>query len=302
MSRQRRLRWTILGAGTAGRARARGIERDERGDLVSVWRGRFAGELGVPAATSLEAAIEAATAVAICSPSEAHAEQVRAVLEAGRHALVELPLALDAAEAAELFALARRRGRVLHVEHIELLDAPSQTLRALVRPTVIEKIEVKFERQGPGSADPASLALGNLARLHRVASVGGAFSHVHAVRASSGRLEASLTLATGAEITATFQQAPYFARRTVLRIDAPGSCWEQINGNLTRDGNPQTLLGVGPLFNRDQAVASGRILDGAPAYVDEERILHVLDVATMLARGETGPVPHRSAARGRESP
>lgn len=302
MSRLRRLRWAISGAGTAGRARARAIERDERSTLVSVWRGRFADELGVPPATSLDEAIAAATAVAICAPSEHHAAQVRAVLEAGRHALVEFPLALDAGEAAELFALAHRQQRVLHVEHIELLDAPSQTLKALVRPSVIEQIAIQFERPGPDGAAPAALALGNVARLHRVVSVAGPFARVEAMEASAGRLEARLALGTGARVTATFQQAPYFARRTVLQIDTPGTHWEQINGGLTRDGNPQTLLGVGPLFNRDQLVASGRILDGAPPYVTEAQILHVLDVAGMLARGETGPVPHRSAAQGGDSP
>jgi hypothetical protein len=54
---------------------------------------------------------------------------------------------------------------------------------------------------------------------------------------------------------------------------------------------PVTLVGLGSLFGRDQRMATARILDGAPPYVDEERILHVLEVVERLGRLETGPVP-----------
>jgi 2-hydroxy-4-carboxymuconate semialdehyde hemiacetal dehydrogenase len=58
-----------------------------------------------------------AGAVVLASPSPVHAEQARRALEAGRHVLVEIPLALSASEGAELVRLAEIRDRVLMVCH-----------------------------------------------------------------------------------------------------------------------------------------------------------------------------------------
>ncbi|MBM3775088.1 MAG: Gfo/Idh/MocA family oxidoreductase [Acidobacteria bacterium] len=52
-------------------------------------------------------------AVDICLPTHLHAPLVLAALRAGKHVLVEKPLALDGASADELVAEARRSGRVL---------------------------------------------------------------------------------------------------------------------------------------------------------------------------------------------
>ncbi len=48
--------------------------------------------------------------VAVCSPSEYHADQAVAALEAGKHVVVEKPLALTVADADHVVELARRRG------------------------------------------------------------------------------------------------------------------------------------------------------------------------------------------------
>ena len=50
--------------------------------------------------------------VHITSPNRLHLPQARAALEAGKHVVCEKPLAMTAAETAELLALARRSGRV----------------------------------------------------------------------------------------------------------------------------------------------------------------------------------------------
>jgi myo-inositol 2-dehydrogenase/D-chiro-inositol 1-dehydrogenase len=53
--------------------------------------------------------------VDVVLPSHLHFEVGRAVLESGRHLLMEKPMALTAAECAELNALARRQGKLLAV-------------------------------------------------------------------------------------------------------------------------------------------------------------------------------------------
>jgi biliverdin reductase len=58
-----------------------------------------------------------------------HEKMVRASLESGKHVVVEYPLALEPHAALELIALARSKGLLLHVEHIELLGGVHQTIK-----------------------------------------------------------------------------------------------------------------------------------------------------------------------------
>ncbi|MCB9685661.1 MAG: Gfo/Idh/MocA family oxidoreductase [Alphaproteobacteria bacterium] len=293
------LRWSVIGVGVAGRARARAIAADPRAQLACVWRGKHAPETGARMATDLADAIASADVVAICSPTGVHADQARQVLRAGRHCLVEFPLATTASEAASLFALARERGLVLHVEHIELLEAAGRTLGSHVRPEIVASASVSFRGVGPEGASAPDLALANVARLHRLCAVTGPIASVVAVDHEPGRLTAELLTAHGSRATCLFEQAPYFQRRTLLEVrTAAGAAWKQSNDLLTRDGVPQTLLGVGELFPKDQRRVSARILDGTAPYVAEERVLHVLDLVAMLGARTTGTLPHRSDAGG----
>ena len=56
-------------------------------------------------------------AVVVTSPSAKHAEQAQAALEAGKHVLVEIPLALSLHESETLTALAAKQERTLMVAH-----------------------------------------------------------------------------------------------------------------------------------------------------------------------------------------
>ena len=56
-------------------------------------------------------------AIVVASPNHVHAEQARAALDAGRHVLVEIPLALSAPEAESLVVLADQRRLTLMVCH-----------------------------------------------------------------------------------------------------------------------------------------------------------------------------------------
>jgi predicted dehydrogenase len=72
-------------------------------------------------------------AIAIAANSSAHYSLARAALEAGKHVLVEKPLAQSGREAAHLNELAEARGLVLMVGHLLIYHPAVDKLRALVR-------------------------------------------------------------------------------------------------------------------------------------------------------------------------
>jgi predicted dehydrogenase len=71
-------------------------------------------------------------AVSVCVPHHLHAEIVRAALDAGKHVLVEKPLALNAAEGRLLLDAARQANRVLMVEMTHRFYPPVQQAREIV--------------------------------------------------------------------------------------------------------------------------------------------------------------------------
>jgi predicted dehydrogenase len=70
--------------------------------------------------------------VVIAAPDALHAEIARQVLDAGKHALVEKPMAMSVADANDLAARARQRGLVLMTGHILLYHAAFRRLRETV--------------------------------------------------------------------------------------------------------------------------------------------------------------------------
>lgn len=72
-------------------------------------------------------------AVVVATPATSHAELTRRALAAGKHALVEKPLAMSADECRELGSLATDRGLTLMVGHTFLYNAAVRWLRDHVR-------------------------------------------------------------------------------------------------------------------------------------------------------------------------
>jgi len=126
----------LLGLGTIGRSHARALA--ELRDLA-VLVGRSGGapmaaaEAGWPDAAHLSVQDlldrEDIDVLAICSPSGAHAENALASLEAGKHVVVEKPLALAAGEADRIVSLAEEKGLGVHVISQRRLEPEVQAVR-----------------------------------------------------------------------------------------------------------------------------------------------------------------------------
>ena len=71
--------------------------------------------------------------VVIPTPNDSHHPLARAALLAGHHVLVDKPFTLDAAQAADLIALAQTQGRLLSVFHNRRWDGDFLTVQALLR-------------------------------------------------------------------------------------------------------------------------------------------------------------------------
>ena len=120
------VRVALLGAGEWGQLHASVLADLPGVDLAVVCdpdlshARKVADQLGADATGDAAAVIEDASvdAVVIASPEDVHASQAESALRAGKHALVEKPIALTSDDAWHLVHVARETGRVLMPGHI----------------------------------------------------------------------------------------------------------------------------------------------------------------------------------------
>ncbi|MEX2534426.1 MAG: Gfo/Idh/MocA family oxidoreductase [Trueperaceae bacterium] len=116
----------VLGSGFMGATHARAFAKQPDVNVVGVSSrskekaARLAGEVGAkPFADSMELALlDEVDAVSVTLPTNLHKRFTIAALEAGKHVLVEKPMALTTEECDEMIAVAKSTGRVLMVAHL----------------------------------------------------------------------------------------------------------------------------------------------------------------------------------------
>ncbi len=128
----RRLRIGVVGTGALGRHHVRLLSRLPEADLRGVYDSRpeaaaaVAAEHGTSVFADLTALVAEVEAVVLAVPTVEHARLGREMLAAGRHLLVEKPVASSLAEADEL--LSAVADRVLAVGHVEFFNPAVQAL------------------------------------------------------------------------------------------------------------------------------------------------------------------------------
>ena len=94
---------------------------------------------GVPVFSHLGELAAAVDAISIAVPTVDHHRVARTLLEAGKDVLVEKPMTARLEEAEDLIRLAREKGAILQVGHIERFNPAVETLRrAALQPRFIE--------------------------------------------------------------------------------------------------------------------------------------------------------------------
>ena len=131
-----KLRTAVIGVGYMGKFHAEKFAASGDAQLVAVVDAdgvraeQIAGSLGCGHATDYRQLLHRLDAACVAVPTERHHAVVRDCLEAGVHVLVEKPLSRTLEEADSLLELARARGLVLQVGHLQRFNPAFQALAA----------------------------------------------------------------------------------------------------------------------------------------------------------------------------
>lgn len=144
------LRAGVLGLGAMGRNHVRVLSGLEGVELVGV-ADPIGGRAGVPVVSGLDELLARGIDLCVVAvPTEEHLGAGLALADAGVHALIEKPLALDRGSGEQLVDAFARAGLVGCVGHVERFNAALRALHARLEAGELgEAYQVATSRQGP---------------------------------------------------------------------------------------------------------------------------------------------------------
>ncbi|WP_107667156.1 Gfo/Idh/MocA family protein [Cyanothece sp. BG0011] len=127
----------IVGTGYAAKRRAETLIEDERSQLCCVTGYTrenvvdFCQSYNISSYDNWEDLVtdESLELVIICNVNQLHGQVAKLALENNKNVIVEYPLSLDYTEAVELLQLAKKKDKLLHIEHIEILGGMHQAIK-----------------------------------------------------------------------------------------------------------------------------------------------------------------------------
>jgi predicted dehydrogenase len=147
-SQPAKVRVAVVGTGALGKshariyaelARAGAVEFVGVHDTATKAAEETARACGVRAFASLDELAAASDALSLVTPTTTHFELAQALLQQGKHVLVEKPMTSEAAQAAALVELAHRQQCVLQVGHVERFNPVFKYLQTVAtEPRFIE--------------------------------------------------------------------------------------------------------------------------------------------------------------------
>jgi predicted dehydrogenase len=313
------LRVGIAGAGHFGRYHALKVAASSRARLTGVYdphleRAKTVGWEAGAKEMGFEDLLDASDAIIVAAPAEAHYDLAARALRAGKHVLVEKPIAATLAQADEMGALAKQRGLVLQVGHLERFSAAYQAMAGKIgAPLYIEATRIApFKPRGTDVSVILDLMIHDLDLV--LALIDSEIESVDAVGApvaspSEDIANARLRFCNGAVamITASrisprterrmrifaqnsYMAADFSARKLTVIARAPGG-----DGGLPPGQQPVPgVAGFGieevswedhDALAAEHAAFAASVLDGAPVLVDAAVGRRAL--AAALAVGES---------------
>jgi predicted dehydrogenase len=304
-----RIKIGLIGAGHFGRFHALKLAAASRAQLVGIADPNpdRAKEIAWEAGTqplSLDELLAAAEAVIIAAPAEFHFDLASRALKAGKHVLVEKPIAETLEQATELASLAKAAGLVLQVGHLERFSAAHGAVtKRMGKPLYIEAVRIApFKPRGTDVSVILDLMIHDLDLI--LALIDAPIAHVDAVGASVASAHedianARIRFSNGAVATIT-------ASRISLKTERKMRIFSQ-SGYLTVDFSARKLTLIGrdigmklPGFEEFGVEQAGwedhdalaaeheafyaSILDGAPVAVDAEAGKRALAAALAVSQ------------------
>jgi predicted dehydrogenase len=250
-----KLRAGVVGAGAFGRIHARKYSEDARVQFIGVFDPddeRATDLANTHSATSfadLHALLAASDIITIASPPSFHGATAKRALEAGKHLLIEKPLATDTDTGATLVRLAHEKKLVIACGHQERLvfDAMG-LLSAPETPTRIESV-----REGPWTGRSADVSVTLDLMVHdldlalqllkaKPQSIGAKAKSEHGRTAD--QIEAHLAFANAEAVFVSSRVAP--ERRRFMRAVYPSG---EVNIDfITRKFENTTNFPLNPAF------------------------------------------------------
>ncbi len=126
----------VVGTGSIGKNHARIVSELPNVEFAAIYdanpktAAEIGAKLGVRAVSTLEEFIPLVDAATIATPTPFHFPTAKALLEAGKHCLVEKPITETTSDAKALSELAKRTGLVLQVGHIERFNPVLKVLES----------------------------------------------------------------------------------------------------------------------------------------------------------------------------
>jgi predicted dehydrogenase len=303
-----RLNVGLIGAGHFGRYHALKLAGAARAKLVGLAdpdaeRAKaVAWEAGCPV-RSVDELLAVADAIIIAAPAEFHFDLAARALRAGKHVLVEKPIAATLDQAVELAGIARQSKRVLQVGHLERFSAAHGALTARMgTPLYIEAVRIApFKPRGTDVSVILDLMIHDLdlilaltdAPILHVDAVGAPVASVHddianaRIRFTNG---AVATITASRISLKTERKMRIFSRTGYLSVDFAARKLSLVGRGIGMKLPGFEEFGVEQAGWQDHDALAAEheaffasVLDGAPVLVDAEAGRRALEAALAVS-------------------
>ncbi|MEM8674944.1 MAG: Gfo/Idh/MocA family oxidoreductase [Cyanobacteria bacterium P01_G01_bin.67] len=301
----------IVGTGYAAKKRAEAIQSDARAELI-VATGNTPEKLREFCTTfELEAVdswsrlvnLPQLDLIFICTINQGCGAIAKAAILAGKHVVIEYPLALEAQLAAEVIELAATKQKLLHVEHIEIIGGLHQAVKQHL-PSIGKVFHAAYSTIAP--QHPVSQSwkyhramfgfplAAALSRVHRLTDLFGKVQNVtcdnrywHAADSdyfTACFCNAQLNFRNGVTARITYGKGDIFwsSDRIFEIYGEQGKIqFQGQKGTLILEGTEQEIP-VTPrrgLFAQDTKMVLNHLFEQQPLYIQPQASLYALQVA-----------------------
>ena len=301
----------IVGTGYAAQKRAEAIVEDDRATLVSITGNdrqrnhEFADKFAVSAIDSWQELIiqPEIDLIIICTVNRDHGAIALAALESDKHVIVEYPLTLNHSEAAKIVALAEKKDKLLHVEHMELIGGLHQAIKEYL-PKIGNVFYARYNTIAPQRETPRNWKYHRqmfgfplnaaLSRVHRLTDLFGQVDRVFCQNrywnvadtdyftACFCHAQLNFTKGIVADITYGKGDTFWWGHRTFeIHGDRGTLLFEGEKGQLIKDKEITSIPVTSRrgLFAKDTTMVLDYLFEKKPLYVEPAASLYAVKVA-----------------------